>query len=362
MPKNDGMQLAKKALALRTLQIAGSTQLLLSSSAILMRRHLEKHRLVPGLGKGRAAREPQRIVPSFDVYERLCLLGDVGFLADTRFTRSQFDSLLADVKVFLERPRQVRAGVDSPNGESDAGRPRKLSSANQLLLLLKFLVGGGDMQSYGGEFGLLKPYETIQHALTALLLAIGAREIAVPSATEQLSIVGLGLFGEFDDVVGVTDGTYSQCQRGAGSFSGSRGLFCRTTQGTIVPTGPFMAVESGIPGGEHDSLGMGESSFYEKREEILLPGTVLFADKGYKGMDRMYTDFECKTEGKNLDAFQRYRSSVEHAFSKVKQLFTVVKSWNGASLTMQAQTVVAACALYNRLIRLGTIKGSWQGK
>src|SRR5689334_20837290 len=100
-----------------------------------------------GPGRGHAEhKEPQRHFPPRDVYASCVEQGDAAFLTYTRFTRSQFDELLAELRELIEANRRVRLGVPEPGGQP---RATKATTENRLLMALKWLVRGGTEAELG---------------------------------------------------------------------------------------------------------------------------------------------------------------------------------------------------------------------
>lgn len=99
---------------------------------------------------------------------------------------------------------------------------------------------------------------------------------------------------------------------------------------------------------------------YKSRAELFAPGVTCLADSGYEGLDPSFflVESRLKKGAGATSEFTRLRSRIEHSFGKLKALFHVVEFHAGGSLHFQAQCVLAACCLYNRLIRIGVLSGA----
>ena len=176
-----------------------------------------------GPGRGHVARAPQRRFRPVDVYAQLCEQGDPSFRIATRFTRSQFDDLVVELRPLIMANRHIRTNVPEPTGHL---RSAKQTVENRLLMAIKFLVHGSSVGDLAIQFGVSKSAvsEELRHVIFALVSGL-AYEIAWPTLEQQQRLKGL-LGPRFANAIGTLDGTYTQTWRRHGDFSATGGCAC----------------------------------------------------------------------------------------------------------------------------------------
>lgn len=301
----------------------------------------------------RKERAAQKHYPPINVYGSHVLQGDEAFLDDTRFTKLQFNELLAELAPLIRRNRRVRYGVPEPTGRE---RSCKATLPNRLLMVLKWLVRGGTCTSIGHDFGVdhHAVSEEIRHVTYAIVEGI-QYEVCWPNDEQQALLKRT--FGEnYDDVIAIADGTFTRSRRRHGDFSGHRHGFVRTHQVVTDAFGFVLHVLAGLAGGRHDShnLQLSDVPRLLRRDRVRLLG-----DDGYVGMENIVTP---PSSSEFPDADQRARRYIDHTnrrsrieqyFSVLKQWFTVCgRRWDRADRRFLGVVFVACCMLHNRRKRL----------
>lgn len=308
-----------------------------------------------GPGRGHGGRSAQHPFPAEDVYSK-CVnrRDDRGFLAYTRFTRAQFDILLAELRPLIEANRRVRLNVAEPTGRRHAC---KLSTENRLLLTLKFLVVGGSCESLGADFGIDGHVvsEDVRHVIYAILDGI-SYEIHFPEFGAEVESLPGTVSARYPRAIGLIDATYTPSQRQHGDFSGHRWMPLRSHQVVTNSLGMIMAVDAGLPGARHDSFEYSRSRVPALQQER---DAELLGDDGYVGMQNIRTPPTAKQvpDDRAREELQtehtNKRSRIEQFFSVLKQWFPVTaRKWERHDRTFLACCFVACCLLYNRRKRL----------
>jgi hypothetical protein len=306
-----------------------------------------------GPGRGHVARAPQRRFRPVDVYAQLCEQGDPSFRIATRFTRSQFDDLVVELRPLIMANRHIRTNVPEPTGHL---RSAKQTVENRLLMAIKFLVHGSSVGDLAIQFGVSKSAvsEELRHVIFALVSGL-AYEIAWPTLEQQQRLKGL-LGPRFANAIGTLDGTYTQTWRRHGDFSGHRWMYLRTSQVTADCLGYVIHVLSGLVGSRHDSWNYRLSDVAGR---LAADDADLLVDSAYLGLPHLVPpatasslpDAAARAEF-NIEHTSR-RSRIESFIGRIKALFKLLaRRWERADRKLLAVCFVAGCILYNRFKRL----------
>lgn len=331
--------------------------LLLFLSARRLRRAEERvqhFRASLGPGRGAGERAPQQHVERIDVYRQHAAQGDRAFRATTRFTHSQFDSLLAELRPLIESPRNVRPHLPDPQGRAHATMQ---TTENRLLMVLDFMVNGGSNEAIGARYGVPHAIvsEDIRHVLYAIVTGL-SYEVSWPTPEQQQYLHGL-LGERFGNAIGTLDGTYTQSLRRDGDFSGHRWLNVRQHQVAADALGYFIHVAAGGAGARHDAFHFRQSGVGELLDA---DGADLLVDAGYIGVHpRLITPAtaaripdEQERESYN-EAHTSRRSRIEAFIGRLKAMFhTMGRRWDRTDRKLLAICFVASCILHNRIKRL----------
>ena len=317
-------------------------------------RNIDRLRAAIGPGRGRVPRQPPREFPPIDVYSNTLPQGDIGFRSITRFTRSQFDELVAELRPLIVANRRVRANVDEPSGRL---HPTKLSLPNRVLLTVKFLVLGSTLADLSQQFGLSTAAvnEELHHGVYAIVEALHY-EISWPNAAQRQmlrNVMGPG----FANAFGTVDGTFTPSFRRPGDYSGHRHSFVRAHQIACDSLGYIVHVVAGQIGARHDAFNFQRS---ELAQLLVACGANLLADVGYEGCEDLGLLLPATADNMPNDAqraeynrrHKSRRSRVEQFIGILKALFTVVGHRWRRERPFLAVCVVACCCLYNRWRRL----------
>lgn len=330
--------------------------LIFNQNAINQRqRRIDELRRELRAGRGRGPRAPERRFPPIDVYSHLVAQGEPAFRAITRFSRTDFDELVRELRPLIMANRHVRMNVDEPTGQI---RAAKLTIANRVLVTLKFLIFGETLAQLSSEFVWSVPAvnEEIHHGVYAIVQAL-RYEISFPDVAQQQAlsaVYGPALRRAF----GVVDGTFTPSFRQPGDYSGHRHSNVRAHQIATDSLGYVIHVVAGQIGSRHDAYNFGRSDLPDL---LAATGANLLADVGYLGCENLglllpATATSIPNTAQRL-AFnrehKRFRSRIEQRIGILKALFSIVaRRWQRADRPFLAVCVVACCCLYNRWRRL----------
>lgn len=317
-------------------------------------RRVQQLREELGPGRGRVPRAAERRFPAINVYASMVEQGDPAFRGVTRFTRSQFDDVVTELRPLIRANRHVRAHVPEPTGQL---RSAKLSVPDRVLMTIKFLVFGSSLADLSQQFGLSVPAvgEELRHGVYAIVQGLHY-ELQWPDLARQQLL--RQLFGGFDRAIGVVDGTFTHSFRQPGDFSGHRHANVRAHQIATDALGYVIHVVAGQMGSRHDAYNYQTSDLPAL---LAATGSNLLADVGYEGCEQMGLILPATSETIANRALRRAfnkrhkskRSRIEQQIGLLKALFAVVaRRWQRTDRQFLAVAIVACCCLYNRWRRL----------
>jgi hypothetical protein len=301
-------------------------QLLLSLLAleeIEAQRRIRKLEPEIGPGRGHAERKEQRHFPAKDVYGTCSEQGDAAFLTYTRFTQSRFDELLNELRPAIEANRHVRMNVPEPTGNP---RACKATTANRLLMTLKFLACGGNCDQLGVEFGVHEHVvsEDLLHIVWAICGQL-AYEIHFPAPGAETEARRGTVSAAFPSAIGIIDCTHTPSPRQHGDFSGHHWQHERGHQVVCDPLGFVLHVTAGLAGSRHDSYRYRASEVAHLLEAA---DADVMGDSAYESMRRVVPPPRHGSEEAKIEHTSK-RSRIEQFFSVLKQWFTVAgRKWH----------------------------------